>query len=120
MIRVSWLIKKEGGVDIPVLLSATYVRIKDILVCTYSEELHPHLQEKIRVKLPIYVIRVKDHDSLTPSHVVYIVHKDENERMERYLDGTSGAMWDLVNELRYNPVIGIYPKVAEKEFGKKN
>lgn len=35
----------------------------------------------------------------------YIVHPDEKERMERILNGTDNPLYDLVHELRYNPVI---------------
>jgi hypothetical protein len=35
--------------------------------------------------------------------VYVLIAASQNERMERFLAGTDNAMYDLVNELRYNP-----------------
>ena len=45
----------------------------------------------------------------------YVVHPDENERMERILNGTDNPLYDLVHELRYNPAISSGLSTERKE-----
>lgn len=78
---------------------------------------------------PIYCVFVKDVTVVHPreltaqQHQVVsqgiwaVVHFEERERMERYLAGTHNPLYDLVHELRYNPVVGVAP---EKEAAKTN
>jgi len=51
----------------------------------------------------------------------YVVHPDENERMERILAGTNNPLYDLVHELRYNPAIAVGREVetAKNDFNKR-
>lgn len=45
----------------------------------------------------------------------YCVHPDENERMERILNGTDNPLYDLVHELRYNHAITAGLSAERKE-----
>lgn len=61
---------------------------------------------------PLYEIIVKDEDDC------YLVHPSEREHMERYLAGTDNPLYDLVNELRYNPnlAFGSEVRAAKQDF----
>lgn len=80
---------------------------------------------------PIYCVYVKDTTVVYPREITgqlmvnqgiwAVVHWEERERMERYLAGTHNPLYDLVHELRYNPVVGVAPEkeAAKVDFNNK-
>lgn len=82
---------------------------------------------------PIYCVFVKDTTVVHPREIAgqqhrvvnqgvwAVVHFEERERMERYLAGTHNPLYDLVHELRYNPVVGVAPEkeAAKVDFNNK-
>lgn len=62
---------------------------------------------------PIYILTTEDKSK-------YCLHPDEREHMERFLAGTDNPIYDLVHELRFNPLFGLDKDIRKaKEEDKK-
>ena len=65
-----------------------------------------------------WVRQTKDDDyyQTTAPIMLYIVHPDEREHMERFLAGTDDALYDYVHHLKYDPLHGTEVKAAKEEY----
>lgn len=48
--------------------------------------------------------------------MMYLVHPDEREHMERFLAGTDDALYDYVHHLKYDPLHGTEVQAAKQEY----
>jgi hypothetical protein len=78
---------------------------KEPLICTCFDSMFP-LYEVTATNLHITARNKETGFYNTPAHVVYFLHPDEREHMDRYLAGTDDAMHDFVHELRYG-LLGV-------------
>lgn len=96
----------------------------------YHEEIHKLADSESNKNcaytnvLPLYIITCKIHIkhydkylNIIP-YLQYVVDPNENDHMERVLKGTDDSIYDLVEELRYNPTIGLQVKKAKERFEK--
>lgn len=105
MIRVDYSL----GTPLP-FANATYVRAKDIVRCSRQEHMTAPELIKMHQPVPYYIITIQ------PNNDNYVVHTDDNWKMERVIRGTFHPIADLVDELQNHPSIGILPKLAAEDF----
>lgn len=82
-----------------------------------DSDFYKHSCPHIAAYFPLYVFPAEP--PITNVHNTtlywYVVHPDENERMERILNGTDNPLYDLVHELRYNPAMPAGLSAERKE-----
>jgi hypothetical protein len=109
MIRVDYALGRPLS-----FTSANYVRAKDIVRCTKQMRVEND-QVKMQQNLPFFIITVKQ----PGNEQQYVVHSEDNWKMERLINGTFHPIAALVDELQNHPSIGILPKLAAAEFAQK-
>lgn len=109
MIRVDYAL----GKPVP-FKGELYIRAKDIVRC--EKRTVPLLGEVMDgQRTPYYVATVQN---VAPGRGLdfFVVHTEDNWKMERLIKGTFHPIADLVDELQNHPSIGILPKLAVQEL----
>lgn len=105
--------RREGHVYIPIRNILKIHRYEDSKQFAKGREAVVKEMFETESIYPLYRIIVSERGK-----EFYLVHPSEREHMERYLAGTDNPLYDLVNELRYNPnlAFGSEVRAAEQNF----